>query len=410
MPAARVEFDGVWKKFRRGTLHDSLRDVVPSLVKRLASGPRKNDQLGRHEFWALGDVSFEVAPGETLGILGPNGSGKSTILKLLTGILRPDRGRVRVEGRKGALIEIAAGFHPDLTGRENVFLQGAIMGMRKSEIARQFSRIVEFAELEDFIDTQVKRYSSGMNARLGFAIAAHLDPEVLIIDEILAVGDRSFQRKAFDRIAEIARRDISVVLVSHQLEHVASLCSKAILLARGRVARAGTPSECIAHYLTEGLGDARPIEGRPLRLERLALEPSTPVRSGAPLRAQISGAVLGAIPEAWRLALRVKRADTGETLFSVTRGAAGVRLPDAGRFELVVELEAHLAGGLYLVETAVWDAHAHRDVSSSLRRMLHVRGDHDFQGSVNLHPRFELEVPVPWSPGEERPAAMARCR
>jgi lipopolysaccharide transport system ATP-binding protein len=408
MPAARVEFKGVWKKFRRGTLHDSLRDVVPSLIKRLASGPRKDDPLGRHEFWALGDVSFEVAPGETLGILGPNGSGKSTILKLLTGILRPDRGRVQVRGRKGALIEIAAGFHPDLTGRENVFLQGAIMGMRRSEIARQFSRIVEFAELEEFIDTQVKRYSSGMNARLGFAIAAHLDPEVLIIDEILSVGDRSFQRKAFDRIAEIARRDISVVLVSHQLEHVASLCSKAILLGRGRVVRAGTPSECIAHYLTEGLGDARAIEGRPLRLERLTLEPSTPVRSGAPLRAQISGAVLGAIPETWRVALRVKRAETDETLFSVTRCAAGIQLPPAGRFELVAELEAHLAGGLYLVEAAVWDAHAHRDVSSGLRRMLHVRADHDFQGSVNLHPRFELEVPVPWSPGEERPVAMGR--
>jgi hypothetical protein len=249
-----------------------------------------------------------------------------------------------------------------------------------------------------------------MNARLGFAIAAHLDPEVLIIDEILAVGDRAFQRKAFERIAEISQRDISVVIVSHQLEHVASLCSKAILLNRGRVVRAGSANECIAHYLTEGLGDARETEGGALRLERLSVEPAAPVRSGAPLRARISGSVHDAVPEAWHVALRVKRAETGESLFSVTTCGAGVELPATGRFELIADLEANLAGGLYLVETAVWDAHAHRDVSPSLRKMLHVRADHDFQGSVNLHPRFEVEVPASWSPEEARPAAGGRRR
>jgi len=227
----RVEFDRVWKKFRRGLLHDSLRDFLPALARSFAGGPARGEPLREGEFWALQDVSFRVEPGEALGIIGPNGAGKSTILKLLIGILRPTRGRALIQGRTGALIELAAGFHPDLTGRENVFLQGAIMGMKRGEIQRQFDRIVEFAEISEFIDTQVKRYSSGMSARLGFAIAAHLDPEVLVIDEILAVGDRAFQRKAFERLAEITRREIPVVIVSHQLERVAELCFDVAVVA-----------------------------------------------------------------------------------------------------------------------------------------------------------------------------------
>jgi lipopolysaccharide transport system ATP-binding protein len=199
MARGHVRFERIWKKFRRGVLHDSLRDLVPALSRGLLRGRRRGG-LGEREFWALRDVSFEVRPGQALGIIGPNGAGKSTVLKLLTRILRPTAGCARVEGRVGALIEIAAGFHPDLSGRENVYLQGAMMGMRRREIARKFDAIVEFAELAPFIDTQVKRYSSGMNARLGFAIAAHLDPDVLIIDEVLAVGDYAFQRRAFGRI------------------------------------------------------------------------------------------------------------------------------------------------------------------------------------------------------------------
>src|SRR5439155_25060867 len=180
-----IAFDGVWKKFRRGEHHDSLRDLIPALARRL--GTRREPALDADEFWVLRDVSFEVKPGQVLGIIGPNGAGKSTALKLLTRILKPTKGTARVHGRVGALIELAAGFHPDLTGRENIFLQGAIMGMRRDDIRRRFDEIIEFAGIPDFIDTPVKRYSSGMNARLGFAIAAHLDPEVLLIDEVLAV-------------------------------------------------------------------------------------------------------------------------------------------------------------------------------------------------------------------------------
>src|SRR5215831_3422349 len=213
MPDPAVIFDGVWKKFRRGERHNSLRDLVPALAKRiLRQGSSSN--LEQEEFWALKDVSFAVHPGQALAIIGPNGAGKSTILKLLTRILKPTRGRCEVHGRFGALIEVAAGFHQDLTGRENIYLQGTIMGMRRVEIDRKLEEIVEFSGIADFLDTQVKRYSSGMNARLGFSIAAHLDPEVLLIDEVLAVGDLAFQQKAFDRLKAVVRRNIPVVVVS----------------------------------------------------------------------------------------------------------------------------------------------------------------------------------------------------
>ena len=177
-----------------------------ALVKKPFAARRERDALDEQEFWALKDVSFEVQPGEAIGIIGPNGAGKSTTLKLLTKILKPTMGACRVRGRVGALIEIAAGFHPDLTGRENLYLQGAILGMTRAEVAGKLDAMIEFSGIRDFIDTPVKRYSSGMNARLGFAVAAHVEPDVLLIDEVLAVGDFSFQQKCFARLAEFRRR------------------------------------------------------------------------------------------------------------------------------------------------------------------------------------------------------------
>ena len=182
MSEPAVVFDRVWKKFRRGERHDSLRDAVTALVKKPFTPRPEREALDAQEFWALKDVSFEVQPGEAIGIIGPNGAGKSTTLKLLTKILRPTMGACRVRGRVGALIEIAAGFHPDLTGRENLYLQGAILGMTRAEVAGKLDEMIEFSGIRDFIDTPVKRYSSGMNARLGFAVAAHVDPDVLLID------------------------------------------------------------------------------------------------------------------------------------------------------------------------------------------------------------------------------------
>jgi homopolymeric O-antigen transport system ATP-binding protein len=243
-----VVFEGVWKKFRRGERHDSLRDLMPAFAMRLVGRGPSRQSLDRQEFWAVRDVSFAVKPGEALGIIGPNGAGKSTILKLLTKILRPTRGRMELHGRVGALIEVAAGFHPDLTGRENVFLQGAIMGMRRAEIARKFDAIVDFSGVEAFIDTPVKRYSSGMNARLGFAIAAHVDPDVLLIDEVLSVGDVGFQEKCVTRMRELLARGVPLVFVSHNLAAVVDLCTRAILVDRGTVQFDGRPADAVAEF------------------------------------------------------------------------------------------------------------------------------------------------------------------
>jgi lipopolysaccharide transport system ATP-binding protein len=288
MADVAVSFDGVWKKFVRGERHDSLRDLIPSLMKRVFS-PTPVSALSDEEFWAVQDVSFEVRPGEALGIIGPNGAGKSTTLKLLTRILRPNRGSCRVAGRVGALIEVAAGFHPDLTGRENVYLQGAIMGMKRAEVTRKLDQIVEFAGVGEFIDTQVKRYSSGMNARLGFAIAAHLDPDVLIIDEVLSVGDLAFQQRCVERMFAFKRQGVSIVFVSHNLQAVADLCDRVLFLRRSAQFLGPTP-EGISRYVNsltvpDHTGD------RPVSISAQVLDPATGaraavIRPGQPLRLQ----------------------------------------------------------------------------------------------------------------------------
>jgi homopolymeric O-antigen transport system ATP-binding protein len=245
--APTVLFDGVWKKFHRGERHDSLRDLLPALASALV-GRRRTAALSDKEFWALENVSFDVAAGEAFGIIGPNGAGKSTTLKLLTRILRPTRGRCDVRGRIGALIEVAAGFHPDLTGRENIYLQGAVLGMRRAEIARRFGEIVEFAGIGEFVDMPVKRYSSGMNARLGFSIAAHMNPDVLIIDEVLSVGDMAFQERCVERMKQFKREGVTIVFVSHNMQAVADLCDRGLHLQR-RLTKVGAASDVIQAYV-----------------------------------------------------------------------------------------------------------------------------------------------------------------
>jgi lipopolysaccharide transport system ATP-binding protein len=246
-----VVFDHVWKKFERGERHTSLRDLIPSITRRLfARAERAAEDLGQQEFWAVRDVSFAVDRGKAVGIIGPNGAGKSTALKLLTKILRPTRGHCAIRGRVGALIEVAAGFHPDLTGRENVYLQGAIMGMARAEVTRKLDAIIDFSGLHDFVDTPVKRYSSGMNARLGFSIAANLNPDVLVIDEVLAVGDMAFQQRCINRMEEFKRDGVAIVFVSHNLQAVASLCDEALFMA-GELKACGRPDEVIRAYVTK---------------------------------------------------------------------------------------------------------------------------------------------------------------
>lgn len=244
MSQPAVVFDRVWKKFRMGERYDSLRDLVPSLVKR-----GRTTALNEQEFWAVQDVSFEVEPGEAVGIIGPNGAGKSTTLKLLTRILKPTRGSCLVRGRVGALIEVAAGFHPDLTGRDNIFLQGAIMGMRRLDIVRKLDEIIDFSGIGLFIDTPVKRYSSGMQARLGFAVAAHLDPDVLFIDEVLSVGDMTFQTKCIERLRSQISAGVTMIFVSHNLQAVASLCNRTLVFAKGAKLFDGPSEEALDVYV-----------------------------------------------------------------------------------------------------------------------------------------------------------------
>jgi lipopolysaccharide transport system ATP-binding protein len=234
------------QKAAYGTLRDTIASAARTSVEALRGRRPANRQA---DFWALRDLSFEVRRGQVLGIIGPNGAGKSTLLKILSRITRPTLGRAIVRGRVGSLLEVGTGFHPELTGRENVYLNGAILGMRKRAIDRKFSEIVAFAGIEPFLDTPVKRYSSGMYMRLGFAIAAHLQPEILIVDEVLAVGDAAFQKKCLGKMGEVAQEGRTVVFVSHNLIAVQGLCKWVIRLDHGQVTAEGQPARVVTDYL-----------------------------------------------------------------------------------------------------------------------------------------------------------------
>ena len=364
MPDASVLFDGVSKKFRRGIRHDSLRDLIPSSIGRLLGRARGDADLHNREFWAVREVSFEVRQGEALGIIGPNGAGKSTILKLLTRILRPTSGECRIVGRAGALIEIAGGFHPDLTGRENVYLQGAIMGMKRAEIARKFDEIVDFAGAAEFIDTQVKRYSTGMNARLGFAVAAHLDPDVLLIDEVLSVGDASFRAKCMDRMKELCRRHVPLVLISHNLAIVQELCTRAIVMDRGVVRFEGDPAYAIQQYSLIAWKDAgheqpKSVDG--IRITRVQLidehgHPSAIFRTLGQMRVRIDYQTPRRVRHA-AIAVDIHRAD-GVYCASADTVADGCDLDvPAGRGHVdVVFRKLALTTGGYVGSVRILDA------------------------------------------------------
>jgi lipopolysaccharide transport system ATP-binding protein len=244
-----IKAEGLSKRYRiGGPGHTSLRDAIADAARAPLRGWRGQSANG-NTVWALKDVSFEVAPGEVVGIIGRNGAGKSTLLKILSRITRPTTGRVALNGRVGSLLEVGTGFHSELTGRENIFLNGAVLGMTRHEIESKFDEIVAFAETEQFLDTPVKHYSSGMTVRLAFAVAAHLEPEILIIDEVLAVGDIAFQKKCLGKMNEVARHGRTVLFVSHDISAVNGLCQRAILLHEGSLVMNGPTREVTAHYL-----------------------------------------------------------------------------------------------------------------------------------------------------------------
>jgi len=262
--AVAIEAHELSKRYRLGEMqaaYGTLRESLSHLGKRMIR--REHRTRTREEVWALRDVSFQVEEGEVLGVIGRNGAGKSTLLKLLTRITTPTSGRAEIRGRVGSLLEVGTGFHPELTGRENIYLNGAILGMKRREIDERFDDMVEFSGVEKFIDTPVKRYSSGMYVRLAFSVAAHLEPEIMLVDEVLSVGDAEFQRRCLGRMEELGSAGRTVLFVSHQLPAIAQLCDRAILINGGRIVYEGEPAEVIAHYLhqTHSAGTERAWDG-----------------------------------------------------------------------------------------------------------------------------------------------------
>jgi len=236
---------------RYKSLRDTLANGATNFSRRLGYGAESSHFDSREEFWALRDVSFEVQRGDVVGIIGRNGAGKSTLLKILSEITEPTTGRVELNGRVASLLEVGTGFHPELTGRENIFLNGTILGMTRKEISRKFDEIVAFAEIEKFLDTPVKRYSSGMYVRLAFAVAAHLEPEILIVDEVLAVGDAQFQKKCLGKMRDASKGGRTVLFVSHNLGAVQALCVRGILLDQGAMIQDSTAANCVCTYLSQ---------------------------------------------------------------------------------------------------------------------------------------------------------------
>jgi len=246
-----IRVDHVSKKFCR-YLQRSMRYGIQDIASNLIGMGTKSDKLRKNEFWAVDDVSFEVHRGETLGIIGSNGSGKSTILKMLNGIFMPDKGKIEIKGSVGALIEMGAAFHPMLTGRENIYVNGAILRMSKQEIDEKFDDIVGFADIGNFLDTPLKNYSSGMYVRLGFAVAAHCEPDILLVDEVLAVGDRDFQIKCFRRMHELKKKgDVSIVLISHNEYTMREYTQRCVVLDNGEMLFYGGSESAISFYLNK---------------------------------------------------------------------------------------------------------------------------------------------------------------
>jgi len=392
-PAVVVE--DLWKKFRRGERLDALRDAIPALGRRLLRGAHPADHLGAEEFWALRDVTFAVEPGEALGVIGPNGAGKSTLLKLLTRILRPTRGTCVVRGRTGALIEVAAGFHPDLTGRENVFLQGAIMGMARHEIAAKLDAIVDFAGTGAFLETPIKRYSSGMNARLGFAIAAHLDPDVLLIDEALAVGDLAFQERCYQRMNLFKRDGVAIVFVSHNLSAVATLCDRVAVFVDGSIRTIDRPDRAFEAYAAQiaHRSETGPGGSGTLTITNEAGEPVTSVNAGDEIIVRASmyvPATAGTVSSG----IRIRRVETGEVAYLTTSpsvGCAPVVVGQAGPLDVEWRIKANLSRGHYYIEVVVFET-AQRQVLMSITAPQIAINEHESEvGSTYVAARCAVE-------------------
>ncbi len=406
MSEPAVVFDQVWKKFRRGERHDSLRDAVTAFAKRPFVRRPDAMELKDQEFWALKDVSFEVQPGEAIGIIGPNGAGKSTTLKLLTKILKPTQGACRVRGRVGALIEISAGFHPDLTGRENLFLQGAILGMSRAEVARKMDAMIDFSGIRDFIDTPVKRYSSGMNARLGFAVAAHVDPDVLLIDEVLAVGDFAFQQKCYARLQEFRRSGAAIVFVSHNMQAIVSLCDKAILLRPGRGPIVASVGEVASLYASP---DGQAVDPR-IQVEHVKLAERgtfTPIKKAVDpktaLTLDATITVREPLPRC-RIGFEIIRSD-GLVMFNgspMVDGDPPIDLEPGTSLHVRIHFRANVLRGTYGIVLHVTDTNKlWQPIAVSGLASFVVHETTRVAGTAEVDPAYELRVAAPGERSEQ---------
>ncbi len=386
MAVPSVQFEGVSKQFHLGAHYRSLGGLVSSLWRK-CRGVTPAETGTSNSFWALRDVSFTVAPGDALGIIGPNGAGKSTALKLLAHILTPDSGSIAVRGRMAALIEVGAGFHGDLTGRENVYLNGSILGMSRVEVRAKLDDIVAFAGLEQFLDMPVKRYSSGMYARLGFSIAAHVEPDVLLVDEVLSVGDAMFRLRCMERMKQLADAGTTLVFVTHDLDQMNTVCPRAIVLEKGVAVFDGDSREAVAQYISamsrSHMGNKTDIQTTPsnrksvevvgVRFLDTANQEMIWATPGKPVRILVTLRFHQRMP---RFVLELNmRGSVGNKLVSINSGRDGLALP-CGIGEQTIELalaNLPVCGGQYFWNVRLWNADTgSNEIDSSFRFPLMV--------------------------------------
>ncbi len=391
MSDTALRMEHVYKKFLRGETFNSLRDLIPALTGRMF----RQRELGppdKREFWALQDISLEVNKGEAFGIIGHNGAGKSTMLKILSRIMRPTSGSMVVNGRLSALIEVSAGFHQDLTGRENIFLNGSILGMGKREIASKLDQIIAFSGLEDFIDTPVKRYSSGMYARLGFSVAAHVDPDVMIVDEVLSVGDFAFQQRCIARMREVISNGATVLFVSHNLKAVTEFCTRGLLLDHGKVVVQGGINEVVQRYLTDSQGARKVDKDQDVVITSIRVRGRTgeanKFESGETVWVDVS---VSARKACEKLSVSISLTDaTGFIVFNTSTerlGLGAFHLKEGESYHCSFELKLNLTGGAFDVTAYVFRYDIEKTYDSWMRAVtLFVSCDLDVRGVTNCFP------------------------
>jgi lipopolysaccharide transport system ATP-binding protein len=396
---AVIQAEGLGKEYRRGVQVDSgLRHVLERFARSPWSALRRNRE---ETFWALKGVSVEVSEGEVLGLIGRNGAGKTTLLKILSRITRPTEGWAEIRGHVGSLLEVGTGFHPDLTGRENTFLSGAILGMSKREITRKFDEIVAFAELEKFIDTPVKHYSSGMYVRLAFAVAAHLEPEILLVDEVLAVGDINFQKKCLGKMGEVAKGGRTVVLVSHQLNQIRRLCQRVAWIDGGTIRRSGPTHEVVSAYESAMGGRERANRAGHRRSTKAEFTDWTlGEATGEPAHVL---ATMGPVTLSFGVTLRcaVHSAEHGVALFNSEGQLMWARAEQNLKLEPGQHVFAHsfpslpLRPGAYRWQVSLWDGGEMLDLWDCVPEMTIATETHqhymdEWNGVLNLDSQFVL--------------------